>query len=208
MTCSCNRPDRKGDFFWGQRLNRDKSRDIQQGKNEAGVRLFLSKEDCMATPSFSMANVLSPIPRRIHSSCDFVQALMKLQRAAQLITSSLDLDMLLDRVVNDIAEAIGCVEVSVWLRDPKCDDMVLHGVRGCTIFKKGARAKIGVRGMVGHVALTGETRYARDVSVDPYYVACELDTRSEVIVPLKICDEVIGVLCVDHKQTNAFSNDQ
>ena len=162
----------------------------------------------MATPSLSTTDVLSPIPRRIHSSCDFVQALMKLQRAAQLITSSLDLDMLLDRVVNDIAEAIGCVEVSVWLRDPKCDDMVLHGVRGCTIFKKGARAKIGVRGMVGHVALTGETRYARDVRVDPYYVACELDTRSEVIVPLKICDEVIGVLCVDHKQTNAFSNDQ
>jgi sigma-B regulation protein RsbU (phosphoserine phosphatase) len=162
----------------------------------------------MATQPLPTTDVLSAIPRRIHSSCDFVQALMKLQRAAQLITSTLDLDVLLDRVVNDIAAAIGCVEVCVWLRDPESDDMVLHGVRGCTTYKKGARAGIGVRGMVGHVALTGETRYAKDVSVDPYYVACELDTRSEVTVPLKIGGEVIGVLCVDHTELNAFSNDQ
>jgi sigma-B regulation protein RsbU (phosphoserine phosphatase) len=161
----------------------------------------------MATQSLPI-DPLEIIPPRINTSCDFVQALMKLQRAAQLITSTLDLDMLVDRVVNDIANAIGCVEVSVWLRDPAGEDMVLHGVRGCTTYKKGARSRIGVRGMVGHVAATGVTRYARDVSIDPYYVACELDTRSEVTVPLKIRGDVIGVLCVDHKEENAFSDDQ
>src|ERR1700740_3378011 len=99
------------------------------------------------------------IPPRIHSSCDFVQALMKLQRAAQLITSTLDLDALLDRVVNDIAASIGCVEVTVWLRDIESDEMVLHGVRGCTMNLKGSRLKIGREGLVGHVAATGRTRY-------------------------------------------------
>ena len=162
----------------------------------------------MATPSLQTTAAVSGIPPRIHSSCDFVQALMKLQRAAQLITSTLDLDLLLDRVVNDIAVSIGCVEVSVWLRDPRSDEMVLHGVRGCKSYKKGDRLKIGVRGMVGHVAATGEMRYARDVSVDPYYVACELDTESEVSVPLKVGGEVIGVLCVDHEELDAFSDDQ
>jgi phosphoserine phosphatase RsbU/P len=153
-------------------------------------------------------DALEALPTRIHSSCDFVQALMKLQRAAQLITSSLDLDVLFDRVVNDIAVAIGCVEVSVWLRDPGTDEMVLHGVRGCPTYKKGDRMKIGVRGMIGHVAATGVTRYAHDVTIDPYYVACELDTRSEVTVPLLLDGKVIGVLCVDHKEINAFSEDQ
>ena len=52
------------------------------------------------------------IPPRIHSSCEFVQVLMKLQRATYLIASTLDLDALLDRVVNDIATSIGSVEVS------------------------------------------------------------------------------------------------
>src|SRR5271170_4903512 len=147
-------------------------------------------------------------PLSVQSSGDFVQALMKLQRAAQLITSPLDLDCLLDRVVNDIADSIGCVEVAVWLRDPESDDMVLHGVRGCTSYKKGERLRIGHRGMVGHVAATGHMHYAPDVDLDPYYVGCELDTRSEVSLPLKVAGEVIGVLSVDDKQTNAFSGDQ
>jgi len=133
---------------------------------------------------------------------------MKLQRAAQLITSTLDLDVLLERVVNDIAESIGCVEVSVWLRDPESEDMVLHGVRGCTHNKKGSRLKIGQQGMVGHVAATGAMRYARDVRQDQHYIACELRTRSEVSLPLKVGGEVIGVLSVDHFEIDAFSEDQ
>jgi phosphoserine phosphatase RsbU/P len=148
------------------------------------------------------------IPPRIHSSCDFVQTLMKLQRATYLIASTLDLDALLERVVNDIANSIGNVEVAVWLRDDDTDEMVLHGVRGCTVYCKGERLMIGRRGMVGHVAATGKMRYARDVEKDPYYVGCEPETRSEVCIPLKAARTVIGVLCVDHRQIDAFSDDQ
>ena len=148
------------------------------------------------------------IPSYINNSCDLVQALMKLQRAAQLINSSLDLDSLLERVVNDLAASIGCVEVAVWLRDPQTDDMILRGVRGCTLYNKGSRLKIGRQGMVGHVAATGRIHYAPDVRVDPYYLPCEPHTRSEVSIPLKIAGEVIGVFSVDHRETNAFSDDQ
>src|SRR5437868_6827635 len=114
----------------------------------------------MATAPYSASNP-AVIPSRINTACDFVQSLMKLQRAAQLITSTLDLDPLLDRVVNDLAASIGNVEVSVWLRDPENNDMVLHGVRGCTVNTKGTRLKIGLLGMVGHVAATGVMHYAR-----------------------------------------------
>src|ERR1700686_1981957 len=130
----------------------------------------------MATPFLPISTPVPPIidtlgvtSAHIHSPCDFIQALMKLQRAAQLITSALDLDVLFDRVVNDIAASIGCVEVSVWMRNAEGEDMVLHGVRGCTVYKKGERLKIGRRGMVGHVAATGRMHYASDVSIDPYY---------------------------------------
>jgi sigma-B regulation protein RsbU (phosphoserine phosphatase) len=51
-------------------------------------------------------------------------------------------------------------------------------------------------------------RYAPDVHQDPYYKGCEPATRSEVTIPLKAAGQVIGVLCVDHSQTDAFSNDQ
>jgi sigma-B regulation protein RsbU (phosphoserine phosphatase) len=148
------------------------------------------------------------ISPRIHSSGEFVQVLMKLQRATNLIASTLDLEALLDRVVNDIADSIGNVEVAVWLRADDTDEMVLHGVRGCTQYHKGDRLQIGRQGMVGHVAATGKMRYARDVHEDPYYIACEPAARSEVDIPLKTAGRLIGVLCIDHDQTDAFSDDQ
>src|SRR6201998_4112805 len=148
------------------------------------------------------------IPPRIHSSCEFTQVLMKLQRATYLIASTLDLDSLLERVVNDIASSIGNVEVDVWLRDGDTNEMVLHGVRGCTKYKKGARLEIGRQGMVGHVAAKGKMRYAPEVQRDPYYIACEPETRSQVTIPLKANGQVTGVLVVDHVRTNAFSDDQ
>ena len=149
-----------------------------------------------------------PIPSRIHSSCEFAQVLMKLQRATNLIASTLDLDALLDRVVNDIADSIGEVKVGVWLRTADTDEMVLHGVRGTEKHRKGDRLQIGRRGMVGHVAATGKMRYARDVQQDPYYIACEPGICSEVSIPLKSAGSVIGVLCVAHHQADAFSEDQ
>jgi sigma-B regulation protein RsbU (phosphoserine phosphatase) len=137
-----------------------------------------------------------------------VQVLMKLQRATYLITSTLDLDALLDRVVNDIATSIGNVEVAVWLREAGADEMVLHGVRGCSKYNKGSRLRIGRQGMVGYVAATGKMRYAPDVHQDAYYIACEPATQSEVDIPLKAAGQVIGVLVVAHQQTDAFSEDQ
>jgi sigma-B regulation protein RsbU (phosphoserine phosphatase) len=148
------------------------------------------------------------IPASIHSSCDFTQVLMKLQRATHLIASTLDLDCLLDRVVNDIASTIGNVEVAVWLRSADADEMVLQGVRGCTSYHKGARRRLGREGMVGHVGATGKLRYAPDVRKDPYYIACEPETLTEAAIPLKAGGRLIGVLVVDHHDLDAFSPDQ
>ncbi len=148
------------------------------------------------------------VPSSAHSACSLVQSLMKLQRAAQLITSTLDLDGLLHRVVTDLADAIGCVEVSVWLRDGENADMVLRGVRGCTLHRKGARLKIGCEGMVGHVASTGRLRYAPDVQLDPDYIPCEPDIRAEVDIPLIAGGAVIGVFSVSHREAHAFSESQ
>ncbi len=162
-----------------------------------------------------MATLNAGIPARglapefMQLSCEFTQVLMKLQRATHLIASTLELDALLERVVNDIATTIGNVEVAVWLRaEEGVDEMVLHGVRGCTVHKRGSRLKVGAEGMVGHTAAAGTMRYAPDVLRDPYYIGCEPDTRSEVTIPLKTAGQVIGVLCVDSDQLDAFSEDQ
>src|SRR5215470_2082660 len=161
----------------------------------------------MATSPYS--SIEEPIlTSETQSSCEFVHTLMKLQRAAELITSTLDLEQLIDRVVNDMATSIGTVEVAIWLRHPETDEMVLQGVRGCKLHKRGSRLKIGCDGIVGHVSATGQSYYAPDVRLDPYYIPCEPSTRSEVSIPLKIGGRVMGVFSVDHNQVNAFSESQ
>ncbi len=115
-----------------------------------------------------------------------IAELVRLQKSAQRITASLDLDEIIERVVSEIASSLGCVEINLYLHQPEQGEMVLAGVRGCTMYGKGHRLKIGTEGMVGYVAATRQMRYAPDVTRDPYYMACEPATRSEVAIPLQV----------------------
>ena len=72
------------------------------------------------------------------------------------------------------------MECNRFLRDLEHSEFVLAGVRGCSMYGKGHRIKKGT-GMVGHVIGTRKMHYAPDVTRDPYYVACEPDTRAETI---------------------------
>jgi phosphoserine phosphatase RsbU/P len=137
-----------------------------------------------------------------------VQEWLKLQKAAQKISSILDLDQLIDKIVNEIACSFGCVEINVYLHEPESSEMVLAGMRGCTVHQKGQRLKVGKEGMVGYVAATGQMRYAPDVSVDPYYMACEKHTRSEVAIPLQVNGQLVGVFTASHHELDAFDAEQ
>lgn len=133
--------------------------------------------------------------------------LVRLQKFAHRITSTLDIEELVPRIVDEVATSLGCVEINLYLRDPDQPDFVLAGVRGCSIYGKGHRLKPGA-GMVGHVAATGKMHYAADVTRDPYYIACEPDTRSEVAIPLKRDGDLVGVFTASHCELNAFCPDQ
>jgi phosphoserine phosphatase RsbU/P len=139
---------------------------------------------------------------------DRVQQLLKLQKAAQKINSILDLDQLMDKIVNDIACSFGCIEISVYLHEPENSEMVLAGVQDCRAHDKGHRLKVGKDGLVGYVAATGQLRYAPDVSVDPYYIRCGNDTRSEVAIPLHVDGKLVGVFTASHNELDGFSSDQ
>lgn len=136
-----------------------------------------------------------------------IQELFLLQRVAQRINAILDLDNLLEEVVNDVAQTFGYSRSAVLLKDDHTNELVIAAVRGWTInfHIKGERFKIGEYGMVGHVGATGETHYAPDVSVDPYYQVSEASTRSELDIPLKVRGRLIGVFNFQHHELNGFS---
>ncbi len=149
---------------------------------------------------FSTQPLLEPSALRIAE-------LVRLQKFAQRITSTLNIEDLVPRIVDEVAASLGCVEINLYLRDPENPDFVLAGVRGCTVHGKGHRLQIG-DGMVGHVAATGKMHYAPDVTRDPYYMACEPDTRSEVAIPLQREGDLVGVFTASHCELNAFCPDQ
>ncbi|MGA8489284.1 MAG: GAF domain-containing protein, partial [Terriglobales bacterium] len=142
---------------------------------------------------------------------DQVDELLKLQKAAQNISSILDLDRLIDKVVNDVARSFGCVEADIYLADEERGELTLacaHGCAGCEICGTGNSLKIGKQGMVGYVAGTGQMRYAPDVRKDPYYIGCEEATLSEVAIPLHVDGKLIGVFTASHPELDAFPPQQ
>ena len=86
--------------------------------------------------------------------------------------------------------------------------MVMTGVCGCTMHCKGHRLKIGCEGLVGYVASTGQMRYAPDVRNDPYYIGCEPATLSEVAIPLRVGEKLVGVFTASHHEVDAFPRQQ
>ena len=159
----------------------------------------------MATAPFTDFGFSSqPLPE---PSALRIAELVRLQKFAQRITSTLDIEELVPRIVDEVAASLGCVEINIFLRDPDHAEFVLAGVRGCTVHGKGHRIQLGA-GMVGHVAATRKMHYAPDVSRDPYYMACEPDTRSEVAIPLQREDDLVGVFTASHCELDAFCSDQ
>src|SRR5579863_1362955 len=158
----------------------------------------------MATsPTLSVPLPSNPPPL----SFDQVEDLLQLQKAAQKISSILDLDQLVDKVVNEIARSFGCLDSDIYLHNEERGELLLvcaHGCTGCELHGPGHSLKIG-KGMVGHVASTGQMHYAPDVRLDPHYIGCEESTLSEVAIPLHVEGQLVGVFTASHTELDAFT---
>src|SRR5574341_2294210 len=60
------------------------------------------------------------------------------------------------------------------------------------------------KGNVGTAGENGFMKVIPDVSADPTYSMCFLETKSEIVVPIKIAGKVLGVIDVESDRENAF----
>ena len=137
---------------------------------------------------------------------ELIENLLKLQTASKKISSILDLGVLVDSIVNEIACSFGCQEVDIFLRHETRDEMIAATMHCCATHGRGHALRIGEQGMVGHVAFTGKMHYAPDVTKDPYYLPCAEGVKSAVAIPLKIGDRVIGVFHAVHPEIDGFAH--
>jgi L-methionine (R)-S-oxide reductase len=60
------------------------------------------------------------------------------------------------------------------------------------------------QGICGAAVAQGETVIVEDVSSDPRYLACSIETRSEIVVPIRANGSIIGEIDIDSHELNAF----
>jgi L-methionine (R)-S-oxide reductase len=60
------------------------------------------------------------------------------------------------------------------------------------------------QGICGAAASSGKTVVVDDVSKDPRYLACSLETKSEIVVPVFVRGKVVGELDIDSHFPAAF----
>jgi L-methionine (R)-S-oxide reductase len=63
------------------------------------------------------------------------------------------------------------------------------------------------KGICGAAASTGETVIVDDVNADPRYLACSLETRSEIVVPIIRDGVVLGEIDIDSDRPAAFTKE-
>ena len=63
------------------------------------------------------------------------------------------------------------------------------------------------QGICGAAASSGRTVVVDDVNADPRYLACSLETKSEIVVPIRVRGEIVGELDIDSHTPAAFQAD-
>jgi L-methionine (R)-S-oxide reductase len=61
------------------------------------------------------------------------------------------------------------------------------------------------RGICGAAASEKASIIVDDVNADPRYLACSIETRSEIVVPIMLDGEVLGELDIDSDKPAAFT---
>ncbi len=131
---------------------------------------------------------------------------------ARDIAAEFNADMLLKRVVNLISDQFDFYHTGIFLIDPAREFAVLRAASsegGNRMLARNHQLRVGEEGIVGYVAKHGVSRVAMDTGAEAiYFDNRDLPhTRSECALPLKLRDEIIGVLDVQSTESAAFSQE-
>jgi len=137
-----------------------------------------------------------------------IKQLTILHEVGQTLSSTLDLDELLRKALELLKERWGYAICSILLLDKERNELYIRQVIGRDPEEvKNVRFKVGVDGIVGQVAKNGEPYYAPDVSKDIHYIKLSPKVQSEAAFPLKVREEVIGVLNIEKDEPGGFDQE-
>jgi len=170
--------------------------------NENLHRLNVSLEDRIADSTAELVTTNRRNERR-------AKQFEAIAQVARVVATIQDLETLLPRITQVISQQFGFYHVGIFMWDENREFAVLRAANsegGQRMLKRGHKLGIGQTGIVGFVAATGASRVALDVGADAVYFSNPdlPNTRSELALPLRVGNEIIGVLDVQSTEQNVF----
>lgn len=114
-----------------------------------------------------------------------------------------DLTSLQEFIVDRIAQRLPDYNwVGFYMLDPNDENtLVLGPFRGAAT----EHVRIPVtEGICGAAVAQGATVIVDDVSADPRYLACSIETKSEIVVPIRAGGRIVGEIDIDSHALSAF----
>lgn len=136
------------------------------------------------------------------SYADTVKRLSNILESSKTINSSLKLDKVLNTLIEISAKELKYDSIAILLTS----EGRLYAKAGLGFSKKELltyNADIG-KGVCGKVAETGKPMIENDVSKCEFYIEQSSRTKSEMAIPIKYGDKVLGVYNVESDQLNSF----
>jgi GAF domain-containing protein len=167
---------------------------------------FIEAVTTQAALALENARLYTELTRR----ATYLQTANEIARDA---STTLDLDLLLRRVVELIRERFVFSHAAVYLMDEleqAASVYAASGQAGPDLVTRRDSITDKTPSVVGHVLATGVLYAANSIEADPYFQADPLlsDTQSEVGIPLIVAGRIIGVLDIHSAKPNSFGPDE
>ncbi len=135
------------------------------------------------------------------------EGLSLVQELSAMISSVLELDQVLDRILETCVKFSNARSGSILFVDERKKELYLVKAKGVDEGQaKDFRLKIG-EGITGYVAQSGKSLLVPDVDKEPRFIRLRPRAKSELAVPIFDRGKVIGVISVDSWKKNAFGRE-
>lgn len=133
-------------------------------------------------------------------------------QVSQQVTSELDLERLLPDLANLTRDGFDLEHVSVFVLDSATERLVLKagsGEVGPKMLEQGKHFELTDKGLVPLAARTGMAQIINDVQSSPDHFVNPLlpDTRSEMTIPMQVGPELIGVMDLQSRDVDHFTDE-
>ncbi|HET9910194.1 MAG TPA: GAF domain-containing protein [Anaerolineales bacterium] len=138
----------------------------------------------------------------------------QLQHIAEIARTAISmrtLDQLMPLLAQMISEQFGFYHAGIYLMDELNQYAMLRASNsggGFRLVQRGHLLKVGEKNVVSHVAQHGEVYIASDTEDELFLIEAELpEANSEIALPLKSGNQILGVVDIQSVEKNAFSQD-